>query len=141
MTTQRNLPRGGRTARRSAALGMSLIEVMVSLVIFSVGVLGLVRLQAHAIQVDTQAGDRNRAADLANEVVTLMWTNQTSDLSKDALKAWNARVADTAHGGLPSGKGVVSAKEGVATVTITWHPPWRAATEPDQTYLTQVAIP
>jgi type IV pilus assembly protein PilV len=120
---------------------MSLIEVMVSLAIFSVGVLGLVRLQAHAIQVDTQAGDRNRAADLANEVVTLMWTSQTSDLSKDALKAWNARVADTAHGGLPSGKGVVSAKDGVATVTVTWHPPWRAATEPDQTYLTQVVIP
>ena len=120
---------------------MSLIEVMVSLVIFSVGVLGLVRLQAHAIQVDTQAGDRNRAADLANEVVTLMWTNQTNDPSADALKAWNERVADTKRGGLPGGKGTVNAKDGVVTVKITWHPPWRAATEPDQTYLTQVVIP
>lgn len=141
MATQTNLPRSGRNVRRSAVLGVGLIEVMVSLVIFLIGVLGLVKLQAHAIQVDTQAGDRNRAADLANEVVTQMWTSQTSSLSKEALKAWNDRVADAAHGGLPNGEGKVTAKDGVATVTITWHPPWRAAGEPDQTYLTQVVIP
>lgn len=142
MATKTNLPRGGRNARRSAVLGVGLIEVMVSLVIFLIGVLGLVKLQAHAIQVDTQAGDRNRAADLANEVVTQMWTSQTSKLSEEAQKAWNDRVADAAHGGLPNGVGkVMTAKDGVTTVTITWHPPWRAASEPDQTYLTQVVIP
>lgn len=141
MATKTNLPRSGRNARRSAVLGVGLIEVMVSLVIFLIGVLGLVKLQAHAIQVDTQAGDRNRAADLANEVVTQMWTNQTSSLSEGALKAWNDRVADAARGGLPNGEGKVTSKDGVTTVTITWHPPWRAASEPDQTYLTQVVIP
>lgn len=143
MATKTNLPRSGRNARRSAVLGVGLIEVMVSLLIFLIGVLGLVKLQAHAIQVDTQAGDRNRAADLANEVVTQMWTSQTSELSTAALAAWNARVANPASGGLPNGQGTVSAQDGngVVTVTITWNPPWRAASEPAQTYLTQVVIP
>ena len=142
MTRQRNLQRGRRYARQSAVRGMSLIEVMVALVIFSVGVLGLVRLQAHAIQVDTQAGDRNRAADLANEVVTQMWISQTNQLSEAALDAWNKRVANTTSGGLPSGKLTVGAPDanGVVTITITWRPPSRAASEPNQTYLTQVAI-
>ncbi len=133
----------GKTPTRSAVRGMSLIEVMVSLVIFSIGVLGLVRLQAHSIQVDTQADDRNRASNLANEVVSLMWMNKTATLPAATLDAWSERVADTAHGGLPEGVGEVSEPDddGVVTITISWHPPWREASEPDQTYLTQVVIP
>lgn len=136
-------PLRGRAPVPSAVRGMSLIEVMVSLVIFSFGVLGLVRLQAHSIQVDTQADDRNRASNLANEVVSLMWMNQTAELPEATLDAWSMRVADTANGGLPDGVGEVSEPDddGVVTITISWHPPWRAASEPDQTYLTQVVIP
>jgi type IV pilus assembly protein PilV len=122
--------------------GVGLIEVLVSLLVFSLGVLGLVGLQARAMQIETQAGDRTRAANLANEVVTQMWVNRTARLSPTQLRDWNDRVADISTEGLPSGVGTVSEPDanGVVTITITWLPPTRKASDPDQ-YLTQVVIP
>ena len=55
---------------------MTLIEVLVSLLIFSFGFLGLIGMQARAVQLSTDAEDRSRAALLANDIVTTMWTQK-----------------------------------------------------------------
>lgn len=124
--------------------GVGLIEVLVSLLVFSLGVLGLVGLQARSVQIETQAGDRTRAANLANEVVTQMWVNQTTGLSEKQLEDWNKRVEDTSTAGLPGGVGEVSEPDanGVVTITVTWRPPTLLSKEePPQKYLTQVVLP
>ena len=51
--------------------GFALLEVLVSILIFSFGVLGLDRLQARAITLSTDAEDRNRAALLASDIASL----------------------------------------------------------------------
>lgn len=56
--------------RRSS--GFSMIEVLVTLVLISIGVLGMVALQARTIQYTQDAVQRNTAAMLANDLVELM---------------------------------------------------------------------
>ncbi len=129
---------------KASIRGVGLIEVLVSLLVFSLGVLGLVGLQARAVQIETQAGDRTRAANLANEVVTQMWVNRTTGLTPEQLEDWNDRVRDTSAAGLPGGEGEVSKPDadGVVTVTIEWRPPTLLSEkEPPQKYQTQVVIP
>ena len=127
------------SARRPPPRGFTLIEVLVSLLIFSFGVLGLVGMQAKAIQFGVQSEDRMRASLLADEMVASMWANQSTAPGTATLTAWQQRVASA----LPSGTGAVGAADssGVVTVTITWRPPSRDSTSPANSYLTQVAMP
>lgn len=52
--------------------GFSMVEVLVSVVIFAFGVLGLVRLQATAVKMSTDARQRAEAAFLADQLVARM---------------------------------------------------------------------
>ena len=126
--------------RRGRQRGVTLIEVMVAVLVFSFGLLGLVGLQARATQYSLSAEDANRAALLANEIVSTMWTSGNVTLASAAVDAWSARVADTAAGGLPNGTGAVEVVGGVATVTITWRPPGATDTV-NHRYQTQVVLP
>jgi len=56
--------------RRSS--GFSMIEVLVTLVLISIGVLGMVALQARTIQYTQDAVQRNTAAMLANDLVEVI---------------------------------------------------------------------
>jgi type IV pilus assembly protein PilV len=105
--------------------GMTLIEVLVAILIFSFGLVGLVALQARALHYSTSAEDQNRAALLANELTSTMTVSQTVSLPASAVDAWKARIADPTTAGLPSGLGNVDvdATTGLATITITWQPP------------------
>lgn len=140
--TRRRAPHAHGGARRATA-GFSLIEVLVSLLVFSFGMLGAIGMQARAVQMSVQAGDRSRAAVLANEIISQMWLRQTTSLASGVVSTWNTRVADATLAGLPSGIGTVSAAdaEGVVTVTITWRPPALRSTDPANTYVTQVVMP
>jgi type IV pilus assembly protein PilV len=129
-----------RPTARQRQNGIALIEVMVSLLIFSLAVLGLVAMQGRAVSYAVSAEDRSRAALLANEIVTAMWLEGTTLPS--TLSTWTSRVQDATVSGLPSATTDVStdATTGITDVKITWHPPSKASTE-TSTYLTQVAIP
>lgn len=116
---------------------MSLIEVLTSLLIFSIGIVGLMSLQARATQFSTSAEDTNRAALLANEIAAEMWARNSVTVD---TTAWAARVADTANGGLPNGTGTVTVTGSEADITITWRPPRAAAGETNR-FVTQVLIP
>ena len=119
---------------RPAQQGFTLIEVMVAVLIFSFGVLGIVGMQARAAQFSVQAEDRARAAMLANEIVTQMWAQQTTTLDDTKyVVPWQKLVSD----GLPSGAGKVEA----GVVTITWRPPSRASADPAYQLVTKVMMP
>ncbi|SFC61658.1 prepilin-type N-terminal cleavage/methylation domain-containing protein [Collimonas sp. OK412] len=118
--------------------GMSLIEVLISMLIFSFAILGLVSLQVNAVKVSYGAEDRTRAALMANEIIATMWTKKTLNPS---LTSWQTRLADPTVSGLPgSATGTVSGADasGVVTITITWQEP---STKSTDNYITQVAMP
>ncbi|MDA8093814.1 MAG: type IV pilus modification protein PilV [Betaproteobacteria bacterium] len=58
--------------------GFTLVEVMVALVIFSFGLLGLVGLQGTMIKNATDAKYRSDAADLADQIIGTMWADQSN---------------------------------------------------------------
>jgi type IV pilus assembly protein PilV len=130
-----------RRAPRRAARGVALIEVMVALLIFLIGVLGIVALQAKGVQFSVQAQDRSRAALLANEAVAAMWEQRSTALPEKKLKAWQDAVAAA----LPAGSAsAVRAADGSATVTIRWTPPGAASIggkAAESRYETTVVLP
>ncbi len=133
------VPRSGRSSR-----GFTLVEVLISILVFSFGLLGAAALQALAVQMGTQNGDRARAAALANEMVTNLWTNQSSTPASGYLTTWTAMVANPASSGLPNGVGTVAACTGsvanCALITITWRAPSAKSTAQASQYQTSVVI-
>ena len=127
-------------ARQRCQDGFTLVEVLVSLLVFSFGILGMVGLQARAIQFSVDSEDRAKAAMVANEVVSWMWAQRTLVVPAETLADFEAQ-AQTA--GLPSNVAVAvpAPVGGVATVTITWKSPSKPASEDNSVYFTQVAMP
>jgi type IV pilus assembly protein PilV len=125
--------------------GMTLIEVLVALLIFSFGLLGFVGLQAKAIQYSAGAEDSNRAALLANDMAAAMVGQNSLVLDSTTESNWVARVASPASGGLPGGLGKVTAASDnlSATLKITWAAASAvgAASAAQHQYLTQVYLP
>ncbi|MDR7269014.1 type IV pilus assembly protein PilV [Pelomonas saccharophila] len=78
--------------RRSQS-GVLLLEVLIALLIFSLGVLGLVGLQANAIKQSGQSKYRIDATLLANELIGQMWV---ADRNYTTL---NAAFTSTSGGG------------------------------------------
>ena len=127
--------------------GFTLIEVLVSILITSVALVGLVAMQAKGVGYSVDAEDRNEAVLLANEMVTTMWLygtndNSDSDLSSE-ISTWKTKVQTN----LPpysSDDDEVNAEvgdvddDGVATITVTWTPVGLAGTQ--HKYVTQVAM-
>jgi len=121
--------------------GMLLIEVLLSILIFSFGILGLVGLQAVSTQNSTNSGERTIAANLANDIVSQMWLRNSS-LPSDAnlagdITLWQARVLAS---GLPNAAGTVVLAGGVTTVTITWKAPSKKSTDSSNKFETTLAI-
>ncbi|WP_418118470.1 type IV pilus modification protein PilV [Variovorax sp. 350MFTsu5.1] len=125
--------------------GVALIEVLVSILLFSLGILGLIGLQARAISLSVDAEDRNRAALIANEIATTMWTQRTVAIDPAAgSPSWNDRASNLQAGGLPGGTvtiTAVAAATNTADILITWRPSQRSASEQDSRLTTRVALP
>lgn len=125
--------------------GMALLEVLVSILLFSLGVLGMIGLQARAISFSVDAEDRNRAAMFANEIATTMWLSRSVAVDTAAgTPSWSDRVADTTQNGLPGGLVTVLPTAGIpnsADITITWKAPQRGASEQDSQLTTRVILP
>lgn len=133
--------RKARTGRRPAARGasrrtrgMSLIEVLVAMLIMTVGIVGLVTLMARTSQATAGTEDQQRAAMLAGDMANDMWAYTT--IRPPTYAAWQARVADPAQSGLQSAQGQVTYTGQVARVTITWTTPGGAARQ----YFTDVRL-
>jgi type IV pilus assembly protein PilV len=114
--------------------GSILIEGLVSILIFSVGVLALMGMQSVAIKNASQAQYRSEAALLAGQILNQMMVDQAGIANyvdgggAPARDAWDIQVADT----LPNGAGSIAyvdtpATPRLATITVTWRAPDEAA--------------
>jgi type IV pilus assembly protein PilV len=151
--------------RRSSQQGVLLLEVLIAVLVFSVGVLGLVGLQANATKQSSQARYRTEAMLLANDLFGQMWVAQAltaSDLAAAFVSgsapydAWLARVSATLPGASanPPTVNVVTVEplfsivagasapaDGAlsatarVTVTLRWKPPSDGAGDPLRQYV------
>jgi len=70
--------------------GFSLIEVLVAVVIFSLGVLGLVRMQATTVRLSTDARQRAEATFLADQLLARMLISDPTTASTFSHRATGA---------------------------------------------------
>jgi type IV pilus assembly protein PilV len=121
--------------------GFALIEVLVAILIFSIGILGVIGLQATVIKQISDAKYRIDAANLADQLIGQMWAEDhltTTLITKYASSgstsgagylAWKAVVADRLPGvadHLPSvtiEANSSDASESTVTLIVYWQVP------------------
>lgn len=103
-----------------AQQGLMLLEGMIAIVIFSLGILAIVGLQAATVKQTTDAKYRVDASFLANQSIGAIWANR-SDLSVH-------EVSEETVSSLPNGKRTITVVGKQVTVTITWQLPGESAT-------------
>jgi len=109
--------------------GALLVEGMIAILIFSLGILAIIGLQAASIRHTTDAKYRLDASFAANEALGKIWTNREA---KGGM-----RETDTPVPALPSGKRTVDVVADQVTVTITWKVPGEKGTHSYKT-VTQI---
>lgn len=123
----------GRYRHVGSQNGSILIEVLVALLIFSFGVLGLVGLQGAMVRNQTDAKFRTDAAFLVNEFVGLVQSDQANYSGYATTPGtacgyqkcldWVRKVKN----GLPNGKSTVvytaGASGGSYSITLSWSMP------------------
>ena len=97
--------------------GILLLEAMIAILLFSVGVLAVVGLQANAIKNVAQSKFRSDGAFLANQILGQMWSDRSNipnyvlpSGSSAFVTAWATQVGNT----LPNATGT-----NAPTITIT----------------------
>lgn len=116
--------------------GATLMEALVAILIFSIGILALVALQAASIQNAALARYRTEASLLADDIVGQMWgddkttaTLQANYNSPSGAKFlnWKARVEATLPGAAANPPTIVVDGDNRATVTVRWQAPGEAS--------------
>jgi type IV pilus assembly protein PilV len=92
-----------------------MVEVLVSMLLFSVAVLGLVRALALAVRDAGEIEYRATAATVADEVIGRMWVD------RGALASYEATGVAVPQ--LPGGTETIDVEGNVVTVTVRWQPP------------------
>ncbi len=95
--------------------GATLIEALVAILIFSIGILAVVGLQALSVRAVSDARYRADASFLANQALGRLWG--------DPDNLVNYVQANVPVNELPSGQRNVAIDGRRATVTINWQPP------------------
>ena len=107
---------------KPAQRGVVLLEALVAILIFSIGILGIVGMQANMLRNTSDSKYRADASDVAQQRIGQMWADPSN----------LANYAGTASVPLPSGIMTtvltgVTATGAVVTVTVTWQQPGDAA--------------
>ncbi|WP_035383117.1 hypothetical protein [Ferriphaselus sp. R-1] len=124
---------------RTHQSGSVLLEALIAILIFSIGILALVGMQATAINNVADAKYRADASFLADQIIGVMWASRvasgvnfvpdatfacnpcTQANGNAATRAWAG--ANGVAGALPAGTGTVAVNGTQVTVTVTWQPP------------------
>lgn len=104
--------------------GVMLLEALVAILIFSLGIIALLGLQANSIIQVSQAKYRTDASYLANQIIARMWVDQANIASYVAKgyagrQDWDTLVAST----LPAGDAAINVTGNQVTVTVRWRQP------------------
>ena len=125
--------------------GTILLDALIAIVIFSIGILGMVKLQGEAVSAAGQAKYRTDAALLADQIIARMWGSNPAQLAANFkgsngagpqnYKDWNSAVA-----ALPNGKGTIDVDaSNFVVVTVTWQT-LDSADQPTHTYVSRTQI-
>lgn len=128
------MPYNNTCRQRSLQRGSILLEGLIAILIFSMGIIALIGLQAASIKNASDAGYRTEAASLANEVIGQMWLDQ-ANLASYAKP--NVTMPT-----LPQGTRtvvVVAGSPTLVTVTVNWKLPGTAA-QHTYTTLSQINV-
>ena len=120
--------------------GVALLESLMALLIFSVGLLGLLGLEARVMSTSTNSENRSRAAMLAGEVASQMWLSNTVAPSTTAYNNLISNAGNQTLGGLPGGVinvVAVPSTTNAADITVTW----TEVNAPQSTLTTRVILP
>ena len=83
--------------------GVMLLEALIAILIFSVGILAIVGMQATAMQDLGEAKYRTQAAFMANRVIAQMWGSIGTDPTPAAVQGKLAVFAYGGGGAVPAG--------------------------------------
>lgn len=127
-----------------AVRGAALIEAMIGILLFSIGILGLVGLQASMTSAQSAAKYRADAAYLASELLGTMWMNKVnlgvyattpaSPCTDQRCLDWVNKVAS----GLPKGTATVAVTASTGDVNLTVG--WTAPNEGTRSYVLATTI-
>ena len=113
--------------------GATLLEALIGILIFSIGILALVGMQALAIKHMSDAKYRSDASFFANEIIGQMWVNRASlgsyaftgsGAPPAAINSWVTSIQNglpgvTAAANLP----IITVAGTTVTVTVRWQSP------------------
>ncbi|MDP2761236.1 MAG: prepilin-type cleavage/methylation domain-containing protein [Sideroxyarcus sp.] len=124
---------------KSAQQGVVIIEAMIAILIFSIGVLGIVGMQANMVKNTSDSKYRAEASYIAQQTIGTMWSDMDPVANLD-----NYVVVDDISTLLPGGTRTVNKVAvvsdgtgtivgGVFTVTVGWTAPGETPAEDDTT--------
>lgn len=108
--------------------GMMLLEALVGILIFSIGILAMLGMQAISMQATIDAKYRSEASFLASEIIGAMWVDRGNIADYDTasgagtarLAAWVSRVQATLPNAASANAPTVAVSGRLVTVTVRW---------------------
>jgi type IV pilus assembly protein PilV len=114
-----------------------LLEALLGILIFSIGILAVVGMQAMAVKTVAESKYRVDASFLANEIIGTMWVKRTTlgDFAYPGgaapeVQNWATRVEGTLPGATANQPTVAIGAGNTVTVTIYWQHPEEANLSP-----------
>lgn len=109
--------------------GVVLLEVLVAVLIFSIGILGMIAMQTASVTAVSDAKYRSEAAMVADQIIARMWADQANITAYNtggpvSLAGYEAKLPngkrEVAVGALPP---PTEPQMRTVTIRITWQPP------------------
>jgi type IV pilus assembly protein PilV len=130
--------------------GATLLEILVSVLILSLGILALVGLQARSITAAGDAKYRVEATNYADQIVGQMWADRGvgginlanyPTFAAPAANTWRVQVMAALPGAVTPVIAVTPDPNGfLVTVTVSWMPPGLASGAPANSVVVQTRI-
>lgn len=123
MTALRSFRRRGSATAISRTAGLSLIEMLVSLLVLSFGLLGLAGLQAYSLKNNHSAYLRSQATMLGYDLLDRIRAKRVDYLEtgvssiQSDVAVWQATVSTA----LPAGEGSIGCADDICQVTVSWN--------------------
>ena len=127
--------------------GVALLEALVGILIFSIGILAMMGLQAQAIRNTVESKYRNEAAYLANQIIGQMWVDRANLAAYDTTSGaaqnmidWRNKVAATLPRVTPGGTNSpnIAVAGTQVTVQVFWQMPGTSSVQRSYTVVAQV---